>query len=358
MLSIIIPIFEPPNLLKKSIGILDIIKNKSIFAWSLEHLEKYSGKKRYYIISTDKLISETHIDKIIKLYTHSEVDVVRLQKNTAGAPCAVLMGIDKYDLRDEFLITSPDQFIDTDLNIHIDYFHKEESDGGTIGFKSIHSKWSYADLNKNNLITRIAEKVPISNNALTSTYYFKNGKMMIDALSQNILRGELTNDKYYIAPSFNELIIKNYKISYSKISSEKYYNFYSDDIKKDFINYLNSKEEILVKLTLKYFEYLKNKKFSDLRSLLSEKIIIKNSAGDDVCGISETLRYLEKKFSEKNKIITLHKISKNDDESTYCSYSLIFEENSYECIDQIHFNNISNKILKISRFSLIENEKI
>ena len=46
MLNIIIPIYEPDDLDNKSLEILDSINNKTMFAWSLEHLEKYHEKKK------------------------------------------------------------------------------------------------------------------------------------------------------------------------------------------------------------------------------------------------------------------------------------------------------------------------
>ena len=358
MLNIIIPIYEPSDINTNSIGILDPVKNKTIFEWSLEHLEKYTEKKRYIIISTDNLISKTHIDKIIELYTESEIKIIKLQKNTTGAPCAILMGIDHYNLEEEFLITSPDQYIDTDLRTHLKLFQDNGSDAGTIGFESIHSKWSYADINEDNNITRIVEKIPISNNALTSTYYFKTGEIMINAISDYILRGEVTNNKYFIAPSFNELIIRNYKILFSKISSEKYYNFYSEDVKKDFVNYLNSKDEKFIKITNKYFEYLEDKNVDNLSSIFSESISIHLSEKKVIKGLNKALDYLKEIFLKDEINFSIDKITKNDEESTYCNYSLSNGSIHYDFIDKITFNKINDKIKTIKRYSLDNNAKV
>ena len=358
MLNIIIPIYEPNDLNENSFPILDIVNNKSIFAWSLEHLEKYQGPKRYYIISTDNLISKTHIDKIIKLYTKSEVRVIRLQKNTLGAPCAILMGIDQYNLDEEFLLTSPDQFIDVNLEDHLQLFKDNKSDAGTIGFKSIHLKWSYAEINHDNTINRIVEKIPISNNALTSTYYFKNGSMMTNCLSKYILRGELTNNKYYIAPCFNELIIRKHKIFYSKISSDKYYNFYSEDIKKTFISYINNKKDNLIDLTNRYFEMLKDRDFENITSLFSEDISIVLSDKKIIKGIDATKEFFIKNLSAADNSLLIDKITKIDDESTYCNFSLISNSINYDLIDKIYFNKINNKICNIKRYSFTKHEEI
>ena len=352
MLNIIIPIYEPDDLDNKSLEILDSINNKTMFAWSLEHLEKYQENKRYYIISTDNLISQTYIDKIIKLHTDSEIKIIRLQKNTSGAPCAILMGIDFYNLDEEFLITSPDQYLDTNLQDHINLFRENNSIGGSIGFKSIQTKWSYAEINKQNFITRIEEKIPISNNALTSTYYFSKGKYMIEALSKYILRGELTNNKYYIAPSFNELIVSNHNVYYSSISSNKYYNFFSEAIKKNFVDYINAKEDILVKITEKYFEVLKEKIFEDIDNIFLKNIELYISENENYSGIIDAKSYYEKNyFLLDNSQIIMNKVAKYDNETTFCNYYIKSTSIELEILDKIYFDTINNKIKSIKRFS-------
>ena len=42
------------------------------------------------------------------------------------------MGIDQYNLDEEFLLTSPDQFIDVNLEDHLQLFKDNKSDAGTI----------------------------------------------------------------------------------------------------------------------------------------------------------------------------------------------------------------------------------
>ena len=356
MLNIIIPIFEPKNLDTGSIDFLKNIKNKSIFAWSLDHLEKLNLEKRYFIVSTDKFISSTHIDKIISLYTSSEVQLIRLSKNTMGAPCAVLMGIDNYKLDEEFLITSPDQFIDIDLNYHLNLFKEKNAVAGTVGFNSINSKWSYGEINNESYINRIVEKIPISNNALTSTYYFKNGNYMVDAFSDYILRGELTNDKYYIAPSLNELIIKNHNVFYSKIASEKYFNFFSEDVKQNFLNYINQKEDKIIHFSREYFNCLKNQDYLKLKLLLSSDVNITLLNEESFEGFNLNLNYGNNKeygLIEGNYL--LENIFKIDDQSTYCNYILILNSKKYEIIEKISFDNITSKIQVIKRFINVAN---
>ncbi|WP_269611685.1 sugar phosphate nucleotidyltransferase [Prochlorococcus marinus] len=354
MLNIIIPVYgqSKDNFSldsKNSISILDHVKDHSILSWSLEHIERFTGDKRYFFISTDEFISHNHIDKVLPLYTDSEVNVIRLRRNTNGMPCAVMMGIDNYNLNEPFLVTSADQYIDTDLESHLKFFDSTSASAGTIGFQSIHPKWSYAELDDENFVTRVEEKVPISQNALSSSYYFSSGNLMVECISDNINRGELINKRFYLAPCLNELIINNKKVAYSKIEKDNYFNFYSNTVKDDFRKYLERNNNKILLFSEEYYKSFNKKNINRIIELMSKSIHLDSPFSNEVIGIKDVTIFYKELFEIKEIIrYSINKISCLDNDSTICQFSLQFKSTRIEGIEILNFEN--QKISSIQCF--------
>ena len=357
MLNIIIPVYgQSKNNLyldrKNSISILDHVNGHSILSWSLEHIERFTGDKRYFFISTNEFISNNHIDKVLPLYTDSEVNIIRLRRNTNGMPCAVMMGIDNYNLNEPFLVTSADQYIDTDLESHLNFFYSTKASAGTIGFQSIHPKWSYAELDEDNFVTRVEEKVPISQNALTSSYYFSSGKLMIECISENINRGELINNRYYLAPCLNELIINNKKVAYSNIGKDKYFNFYSDTVKDDFRKYLEINNNKILLISDEYYKSFNHKNISRIIELMMKTIHLDCPLFNEVNSTKDVNTFYRELFKTKEIRYSINKISYLDDDSTICHFLLNFKGKRIEGVEILNFEN-----QKISSIQCFHNRK-
>ncbi len=354
MLNIIIPIYGFQKEAKdidsiNRVNILDHIQDRSILSWSLTHIEQYTEPKRYFIISTDKYIQENYIDKIISLHTNTEINIINLNNNTMGMPCAVLMGMDRYNLDEPFLVTSADQYIDTDLNYHINFFKDMKAAGGTIGFKSVHPKWSYAEVNQKNYITRVIEKVPISQNALTSSYYFSTGHLMTDSIKRNIIRRDLVNNRYYLAPCMNELIINNYKVAFSKIPTKNYFNFYANSVKDEFKKYLDDKKNVNCETIKDYYHHLNSRDKSKLSQLIDNKITLYLANNEKINGHTNAMQYYETLFDSNSKNrMEIISSSFIDNKTMICHIKNNLDNRIIELIHIIEFINM--KILSIKEF--------
>ena len=91
-------------------------------------------------------------------------------------------------------------------------------DVGIVTFIATHPKWSFVKVNDEGEVTLIAEKKPISNIATVGIYYFKKGKYFVESAEQMIKKNIRTNDEFYIAPSYNEMIETNKKILHYPIA--------------------------------------------------------------------------------------------------------------------------------------------
>ena len=86
------------------------------------------------------------------------------------------------------------------------------ADGGIVTFKATHPKWSFAKVDEEGLVTEVAEKNPISNDATVGYYYWKRGSDFVKYAEQMIEKNVRVNNEFYVCPVFNEAIQDNKKV--------------------------------------------------------------------------------------------------------------------------------------------------
>ena len=178
-----------------------------------------------------------HFDNILNLVTENNCKIIKLSGETKGAACSCLTAIDYIDNNDSLIISNGDQVIDVDFKSILSYFYTKRYDAGIICFEAVHPNWSYVKINSMGRIIEVAEKNPISKNAIAGFYYFKRGSYFVKATMKSIENNDNINGKFYIAPTLNELILENKNLGMFKIESNKYHSFYSP---KKIIDYESS----------------------------------------------------------------------------------------------------------------------
>lgn len=76
-------------------------------------------------------------------------------------------------------------------------------------------------------IVEVAEKRPLSKNAIAGFYYYKRGSDFVSAAKSALLKQNNLEGRYYISASMNELILTGKKVGYFDIKKEQYKSFYS-----------------------------------------------------------------------------------------------------------------------------------
>jgi len=133
--------------------------------------------------------------------------IISVDKITQGAAETVLLAKDLINNDDELIIANSDQWIDWNNQHFLSFMRKKDADGGIVSFISTHPKWSYVRINdETSLVEEVAEKRPISNIATAGIYYYKHGKDFVAAAEQMIKKNIRTNNEFYVAPAFNEMI--------------------------------------------------------------------------------------------------------------------------------------------------------
>ena len=149
-----------------------------------------------------------NLDTLLKLITPN-CKIVEVDGITEGAACTTLLAKKYIDNENPLLFANSDQFVEWDSNEFMYKMNENNCDGGILTFKATHPKWSFAKIDENGLVTEVAEKNPISDNATVGFYYWKHGSDYVKYAEQMIDKDIRVNNEFYVCPVFNEAIGDN-----------------------------------------------------------------------------------------------------------------------------------------------------
>jgi dTDP-glucose pyrophosphorylase len=174
------------------------IEANYIFIVQKEHYQKYNLKYMLELIAPG-------------------CKIVQTEGITEGAACTTLLAKQHINNDSPLIIANSDQFVEWNSNECMYSFKNSSIDGGILTFKATHPKWSYAKINNDGLVSEVAEKKVISDNATVGIYYWKHGKDYVKYAEQMIKKDIRTNNEFYVCPVFNEAIQDGKKIKVQNV---------------------------------------------------------------------------------------------------------------------------------------------
>ena len=195
------------------------IDAKYIFIVQKEHVEKYN------------------IDKMLKLIS-SNCEIVQVDGITEGAARTTLLAKEYINNDKPLIISNSDQFVIWNPRETMYSFTSKNFDGGILTFESSHPKWSYAKVDEYNLVTEVAEKIPISKNATVGIYYWKKGSDYVKYSEEMIKKDIRVNGEFYVCPVYNQAIDDGKKITIKNV--EKMWGLGTPEDLNNYINEFNS----------------------------------------------------------------------------------------------------------------------
>jgi dTDP-glucose pyrophosphorylase len=127
---------------------------------------------------------------------------------TEGTASTVLLARPVFDNDQPMMVANSDQLVDFDVNAYIDDCFSRRLDGSILVFRDpeMDPKWSFVKLDKDGLVTEVAEKKPISDLATVGIYFFSKGSDFISAAIDMIVANDRVNDEFYTCPVYNYMI--------------------------------------------------------------------------------------------------------------------------------------------------------
>lgn len=210
------------------------VNGKEIIFWVLENL-KIRPKDKIYI-AYNPLLEQYNFEKIIS-NRDKRVNFFKLPKNTNGPVQTVdyfLNEISSY--KEKILLIDGDTFYQKDI---IKTFYKKKN-SAILSFKdnNINPIYSYIKI-KNKLVSEIAEKKKISENANTGAYFFSSVNILQIYIKRALKK---YSSKSYISDVYKEMIKDKIKIEALKISINDFKCLGTPEQVRNFS--LNSKPEL------------------------------------------------------------------------------------------------------------------
>lgn len=159
-----------------------------------------------YIYVVQKSHREKYnLDTLLNLLTPG-CKIVEADGLTEGAACTALLAKKYINNDNPLFFANSDQFVEWDSNEFMYKMQETDADGGIVTFTATHPKWSFAKIDKNGLVTEVAEKKPISDIATVGYYYWKHGSDFVKYAEQMIEKNIRVNNEFYVCPVFNQAI--------------------------------------------------------------------------------------------------------------------------------------------------------
>jgi hypothetical protein len=167
-------------------------------------------------------IQRFHLDNIA-LLLNRESGIVSVSEQTKGSACTALLASCQLPEENALLILSANEFIDLDLAEVVANFIARDLDGGTLIFRSVHPRYSYVRMDDEGFVTEAAQRNPISQNATAGVFWYRSTRSFCTATMAMIKKNSSVGGDFYLAPTFNELILDHKRIGVFPLDKGSYH---------------------------------------------------------------------------------------------------------------------------------------
>ena len=166
----------------------------------------------YHFVVQKEHREKYNLDTFLNLISPGNCEVIEVDGITEGAACTALLAKEFIDNDNPLFFANSDQFVEWNPVEFMYNMQETNADGGIVTFKATHPKWSFAKVNDDGLVTEVAEKNPISDNATVGYYYWKHGSDFVKYAEDMINKDIRVNNEFYVCPVFNQAIEDNKQV--------------------------------------------------------------------------------------------------------------------------------------------------
>jgi NDP-sugar pyrophosphorylase family protein len=178
-----------------------------------------SQPARFTYICQRAHVEEFGLRETLRAWTPG-AEVVEIDGLTEGAACTVLCARHVFGDANPLMIVNSDQYVDVDINDYLDAMETRGLDGMIMTMQASDPKWSFAALDDNRLVTRVAEKEAISTHATVGVYNFRSGADFVRHANAIITHNLRVNNEFYVAPVYNEMIREGGRVGVHDVGTE------------------------------------------------------------------------------------------------------------------------------------------
>ena len=168
-------------------------------------VENIGVDANFIFIVQKKHREQFHLDNMLPLIAPN-CKVIEVDGITEGAACTTLLAKEVINNEQPLFFANSDQWVDWDPIQFMYEMQESQADGGIVTFTATHPKWSFAKTNESGMVTEVAEKNPISDEATVGYYYWRRGADFVKYAERMIEKDIRVNNEFYVCPVYNQAI--------------------------------------------------------------------------------------------------------------------------------------------------------
>jgi UDP-N-acetylglucosamine diphosphorylase / glucose-1-phosphate thymidylyltransferase / UDP-N-acetylgalactosamine diphosphorylase / glucosamine-1-phosphate N-acetyltransferase / galactosamine-1-phosphate N-acetyltransferase len=216
--------------------LIDVL-GSPMLAWAMKSLSETQPSKIIFILLKEH-DREYDITKILQKLYGTLAEVVVLDEVTEGQLATVMRAKNYIDDDEDILVSNCDTFVVSEL--HKDIILHHDNCAGIISTANLPGdRWSFAQVDENDYVTDVSEKVRISNHASTGLYYFSHGNQLVDVAEEIISRREKIKEEYYVIAAYQKYIQRGWKVKISR--AKEMWDMGTPESLEEFKKYILSK---------------------------------------------------------------------------------------------------------------------
>lgn len=198
---------------------LIMVDNKTLLEHSIETL----GIDGRYIFITREYENAEYNEQITSILNDLVPGHIEIRANGKqhGTSYSALLAKDYIDNDDELVLTNCDQHLEWNAEDFLKASRVSGVDGSILVHDSSSHKHSYAVI-KDGFVSHLAEKNPISNDALVGLHYWKHGKDFVRTAEALVEECVPEGREAYVSLTYNYLISEGKKIIAYRIPASGY----------------------------------------------------------------------------------------------------------------------------------------
>jgi len=194
------------------------VHGKTLFEWSISSLKGFKNITEYIFIVRKEDKSHDFIVEKCKQLEIEQYKMIEINYLTKGQAETAMLAQKYWILDEELLIYN----IDTYIEPYVMNNKEIKGDGFIPCFNAEGNHWSFVKTDIQERAIEVREKERISDNCTVGAYYFKTVQLYIELYQQRYSSDKnLDAGEQYIAPLYNDLILKDGNVYIQNISKEK-----------------------------------------------------------------------------------------------------------------------------------------
>ena len=203
------------------------INGSPLIELAIRNLQEFGESVSFTAILRAEDCKRFHLDNTLRVLTDGRVNIVKLQRDTGGALCSILMAVEHFNEDEPLIIANSDQIFDD--GVLADFASRVDESGAAAAclvFQSVHPRWSYLRISDGFVIEAV-EKNPVSRHAIAGIYYFRSGRAFAERAMRAIINGRDTEGVFFTSAVLNEYVLDGLNVVPIVVRNEAFHSMFT-----------------------------------------------------------------------------------------------------------------------------------